>query len=581
MRSPSPDNDPEDQLDSSDLEMDSSEPVKSPVRTPATAAMASGRAASSRAGQSQQHAMAEPSRHQSSSSSSPPAAVSAAPVPVTQLANAVMPAPASMTQAIPAQPGVSLDQPVQNSQPPAQDSWAVPAAAQATRHAVGPVQTLESRHDAAQQTMTAAENTTPVKAQELLTDDQSTQTPRAHASPRRLSHAPPGRDPLWPLASQAGLLEGVPAHQRANGLPLGVPFTSAYRLDPFAPFSPEVQDEGSGLTQLAKQNPGISHERPHAHEQQSEQLLRHRQLNSQRQMASQQQQSRPSDQMPMLGQLPQQRQGNVHVHGQLAQQLQGQMPASEQLLRQLSSQGLSEGHQLPTHQGHGQSDPVPSSLLPPSLPAPRTAHAVAAAADSLASQAAAATAVSDLATAVSDTAAAAPLHDAQGHHNAAVPAENTSSNIAAAAAAAVAVTQHQQTAGPDAHPSAAYPAMPPLPLHGPHLAMGEPYYHASSHAAISGSLPHGYGRTPHGYGRPPAVPSGSWMAAAQEEQDWLSGGGGPPHVMPRHPPLVTSMSQMQRLRDTGATAVPCLCFNCGLAPSGNTLGALLGCCVTL
>ncbi|KAL0041911.1 hypothetical protein WJX79_008730 [Trebouxia sp. C0005] len=245
MRSPSPDNDPQDQLDSSDPEMNSTAAVKSPVRLPAMAATAS----------------------------------------------------------------------------------------------VGPVPTLVSRHDAAQQTVTAAENISPVKAQELLTDDQSTQTPRAHASPRRLSRAPPGRDPLWPLASQAGLWEGLPGHEKANVSPSRVLFASA------------------------------------------------------------------------------------------------DMP------------------------------------------------------------------------------------------------------------------------GADAHPSAAYFAVPPLPLHGPHLAMGEPHYHASSRAAISGSLPDGYGRTPNGYGRPPAVPSSSWSAAAQEEEKWLPGRGGPPHVMPRHPPLLPSMSQMQRLRDTGAPEV--------------------------
>ncbi len=593
MRSPSPDNDPKDQLDSSDPEMNSTAAVKSPVRMPAMAAMVSGRAALSRAGQRQQHARAEPSKHQSSSSYSPPAAISATPVPVNQLANAAMPAPASTTQSSSAQPSVSLE-PVQNSQPAAQDSWTAPAAAQATRLAVGPVQTLESRHDAAQQTVTAADNTSPVKAQELLTDDQSTQTPRAHASPRRLNRAPPGRDPLWPLASQAGLWEGLPAHERANVSPSGVLFVSADMPGPFAPFSPEVQHQGSDFTD-ARQKSGFSYERLHAHEQQSEQLLRHWQLDSQRQMASQQQQSRPSGLIPMLGQLPQQLQESGHVREQLPQQLhwqtpataelpqqlQGQMHASEQLLRQLSGRSPFEGPQLPTHQGHDQSDHIRTSLLPSSsLPAhSRTAHTVGTAAESVPSQAAVATAVSNTA------AAAAPLHEAQGHRNAAAPAQSMSSNFAAAA---VAVTQHQQTAGSDAHPSAAYFAMPPLPLHGAHLAMGEPYYHAPSRAAISGSLPHGYGRTPHGYGRtphgygrPPAVSSGSWSAAAQEGQEWLPGGGEPPHVMSRHPPIVTSMSQMQRLRDTGATAVPCLCSNCGLLPSSNTLGALLGCCVTL
>ncbi len=553
MRSPSPDNGPEDQPDSSDPEIEPSAPVKSPVRTPAMAAMASSRAASSRAGQRQQHARAEPSKHQSSSSYSPPAAVSDfAPVPVNQLSNATMPAPASMTQASPAQPSVSLDQPVQNSQ-------AAPADAQATKNAV---QRLESRHDAAQQTVTAADTTTPVKAQELMTDDQSTQTPRAHASPRRLSRAPPGRDPLWPLASQAGFWEGPRAHERANVSPLGMEFASADMPGAFAPFSPEGQHQGSDLTQDARQNSGSSYERPHAHEQQSEQLLRHWQLNRQRQTAGQQQQSR-SGLMPMLGQLPQQLQESGHVQEQLPQQLHwqtpataelpqqvhGQMPASKQLLRQLSSQGLSEGPQLSTHQGRDPSDHMPSSLLPPSsLPAPsRTAHTVPTAAESVSSQAA-------VATAVSDTAAAASLHEAQGHYNAAAPALSTPSIFAAAAA--IAVTQHQQAAGTFADPSAAYFARPPLPLHGPHLAMGEPYYHASSRPAISRSLPHGYGR-------PPALPSSSWSAAAQAGQEWLSGHGGPAHIMPRHPPIVTSMSQMQRLRDTGETAVPCLCSNCG------------------
>ncbi|KAA6417523.1 MAG: hypothetical protein FRX49_12503, partial [Trebouxia sp. A1-2] len=540
MRSPSPDNDPQDQLDSSDPEMNSTAAVKSPVRLPAMAATASGRAASSRAGQSQQHARAEPIRHEDSSSYSPPAAVSAASVPDNQLANAAMPSPASTTQASPARPSVNLDQPVQISQPAAQDSWAAPAVAQATRLAVGPVPTLVSRHDAAQQTVTAAENISPVKAQELLTDDQSTQTPRAHASPRRLSRAPPGRDPLWPLASQAGLWEGLPGHEKANVSPSRVLFASADMPGPFAPFSPEVQHQGPDLTQDARRNLGSSYERLHAHEQQSEHLLRHWQPDSQRQMASQQQQPRPSDQMPMLGQLP-----NVDVYRQLPQQMQRQMPASEQLLR---SQGFSEGSQLPTHQGQDQSDHIQTALLPSSsLSEPsRAAHAVAAAADSLTSQAAAATAVSDIA-------AAAPSNEAQGHHSAAAPAHSMSSNFAAAAA--VAVTQPQQTAGADAHPSAAYFAVPPLPLHGPHLAMGEPHYHASSRAAISGSLPDGYGRTPNGYGRPPAVPSSSWSAAAQEEEKWLPGRGGPPHVMPRHPPLLPSMSQMQRLRDTGAPEV--------------------------
>ncbi len=591
MRSPSPDNDLEDQLDSSDPEMNSTAAVKSPVRTPAMAAMASGRAATSRAGQrqqhsraepnrqqsssgigqSQQHARAEPSKHQSSGSSSPPAAVSTAPVPVNQLSNAAMPAPAGMTQSSPAQSSVSLDPPVQNSQPAAQDNWAAPSAAQATRHAVEPVQRLESRHDAAQQTVTAADTTTPVKAQELLTDDQSTQTPRAHASPRRLTRAPPGRDPLWPLASQAGLWEGLPPREGANVSPSGMDFASADMPGAFAPLSPEVQHQGSDSTQDARQNSGISYEKLHAHEQQSEQLLRHWQLNSQRQMASQQHQSRPSGLMPMLGQLPQQLQDSGHVHEQLPQQLhwqtpataelpqqlQGQMPASEQLPRQLSSQSLSERPQLSAHQGHDQSDPFPASLLPSSsLPAhSRAAHTVPTAAESVPSQAAVATAVSDTAAA-----AAPPLRAAQGHNNAAAPVQSMSSNFAAAAAAAIAVTQPQQTAGSDAHPSAAFFARPPLPLHGPHLAMGEPYYHAPSHAASSGSLPQGYGRPPHGYGRPPAVPSGSWSAAAQEGQEWLSGGGWPPHVMSRHPPIGPSFSQMQRLRDTGATAVPCLCL---------------------
>ncbi len=566
MRSPSPDNDPEDELGSSNPEIDPSAPVKSPVRKPATAATASGRAAASRAGQRQQHVRAEPSKHQSSSSSySPPAAVSTVPVPVKQLFNAAMPAPASMTQPSPAQPSVSLEQPVQNSQPPAQDSGEAPASAQATKHAVGPAHPLEGRHDAAQQTVTDADNTTPVKAQELLTDDQSTQTPRAHASPRRLTRAPPGRDPLWPLASQAGLWEGLPPHERANVSPSGMEFSSAGMPGAFAPFSPEVQHQVSGLTQDAKQ--GVNNARAHAHEQQSEHLIHHWQLDSQRQVASQQQQSCPSDQMPMLGQLLQQRQGHTNLRGQLPQQLQGQMPASEQLLRQLSSQGLSEGLQLPTHQGYDhQSDHMPSLLLPASsLPAhSRTAHTVPTSAESVPSQAAPATPVSDTA------AAAAPLHEAQEHHDAAAPAQIMSSNVAAAA---IAVTQHQQTTGSDAHHTAAYFTRPPLPLHGPHLVMGEPYYHASSHAASSGSLPQGYGRLPlsygrtphsygrtlHGYGRPPAVPSSSWSAAAQEEQEWLSGHSAPPHVMPRHPPIVTSMSQMQRLRDTGETAVPCLC----------------------
>ncbi|DBA83826.1 TPA: hypothetical protein ACH3X1_006346 [Trebouxia sp. C0004] len=546
MRSPSPDNDPEDQLDSFEPEMKSSAPAKSPVRPPAMATVSLGRAASSRAGQRQQHARAAASKHQSSSRYSPPAAVTAAHVAVNQLSNATMPASASMTQASPAQPSVSLDQPVQNSQPPEQNSWPVPAAAQATRHAVGPFQTVESRHDAAQQTVTAAESRTPVKAQELLTDDQSTQTPRAHASPRRLSRAPPGRDPLWPLASQAGLWEGLPAHERANDSPSGVLFASADMPGLFAPFSPEVQHPGSGLTQLAKQNQRVNNEMAHAPEQQSEQLLRHWQLDTQRQMASQQQQPLLSDQTPLLGQLLQQRQGNIYDCGQLPQQ-QGQVPASEQLLRQLSSQGFSEGPQLPTHHlGHDPSDHIPTSLPPASsLPAPsRAAHAVAAAADAITRQAAEA-------TAVCEKTAAAPLHGAQGHHDAAVPAQITTRNVAAA----VDVMQQQQSAGSDAHPSAAYSARPPLPLHGPHLAMGEPYYHASSHAAISGSLPQAYGRPPHGYGRPPAVPSSSWFAAAQEGQEWLPGGGGPSHVMPRHPPIMTSMSQMQRLRDAGAPEV--------------------------
>ena len=581
MRSPSPDNDPEDQLDSSDPEMISTAAVKSPVRTPAVAATASGRAASSRAGQRQQRARAEPSKHQISSSSSysPPAAIRAAPVPVNQVANAVVPALAGMTQASPAQPSDNLDQPVQNFQPAAQDNWAAPAAAEATRHTLEPVQRLESRHDAAQQTVTTAENTTPVKAQELMTDNQSTQTPRAHASPRRLTRAPPGRDPLWPLASQAGLWEGPPAQERANVSPLGVAFASADMPGALAPFSPEVQHQASDSTQDARQKSGISYERwhAHAHEQQSEQLSRPWQLNSQRQMDSQQQQPLLSDQTRRLEQLPQQRQGNLYALGQLPQQVQGQMPASEQLLRQLSSQGLSEGPQLPTHQGHDQSDQIPTSLLPSSsLPAhSRTAHTVPTAAESVPSQAAPA-------TAVSDTAAAAPLHEAQGHYNAAAPAQTMSSN----GAAAVTVTQHQQTAGSDAHPSTAYFGRPPLPLHGPHLAMAEPYHHASSHAAMAANLPqgygrklHGYGTPPHGYGRPPAVPSGSWLAAAQEGQEWLTGSSGPPYVMPRHLPIVTSMGQMQRLRDTGETAVPCLYCNCGLLPSGNTLEALLGCCV--
>ncbi|KAL0047478.1 hypothetical protein WJX82_004486 [Trebouxia sp. C0006] len=65
----------------------------------------------------------------------------------------------------------------------------------------------------------------------------------------------------------------------------------------------------------------------------------------------------------------------------------------------------------------------------------------------------------------------------------------------------------------------------------------------------------GYGRPLHGYGRPPAVPSGSWSAAAQERQEWLTGRGGPPHVMPRHPPIVPSMGQIQCLRDDGAPEV--------------------------
>ena len=584
MRSPSPDNDPEDQLDSSNAEINPSAPVKSPVRRPATAAMASGRAASSRAGQWQQHVRAEPSNHQSSSNSySPPGAVSTAPVPVNQLADAAMPAPASMTQASPAQPGVNLDQPVQKWQLAAQDGWEAPAAAQAARHAVGPSLPLEGRHDAAQQTVTAADTTTPVKAQELLTDDRSTQTPRAHASPRRLSRAPPGRDPLWPLASQAGLWEGLPPREGAIVPPSRVAFASADVPSAFAPFSPEVQHQGSGLTQDVEQ--GVNNAMLHAHERQSEQLLRHWELDSQRQMASQQQQSLLSDQMHRLGQLPQQRQRNIHVVEQPPQQVQGQVPASEQLLRQLSSQGLSEGPQLPTHQGHDQSDPFPALLLPSSLPAhSETAHTVATAAESLTSQAAVATAVSDTAAAA---AAAAPLHEAQKHHDAAVPAQIMSSSVAAAA---IAVTQHQQTAGSNAHPDTANFAMPPLPLHGPHLAMGEPYYRASSHGTISGSLPnghgrpslsygrppHSYGRPPHSYGRPPAVPSSSWWADAQEEQKWLPGHGAPPHVMPMHPPIVTSVGQMQRLRDTGETAVPCLCCNCGLLPSGKILGALLG-----
>ena len=571
MRSPSPDNDPEDQLDSSNAEINPSAPVKSPVRRSATAAMASGRAASSRAGQWQQHVRAEPSKHQSSSNSyNSPGAVSTAPVPVNQLADAAMPAPASMTQASPAQPGVNLDQPVQKWQPAAQDGWEAPAAAQAARHAVRPSLPLEGRHDAAQQTVTAADTATPVKAQELLTDDQSTQTPRAHASPRRLSRAPPGRDPLRPLASQAGLWEGLPPREGAIVSPSGVAFASADMPGAFAPFSPEVQHQRSGWTQDAKQ--GVNNAMLHAHERQSEQLLHHWQLDSQRQMASQQQQSLLSDQMRRLGQLP--------------QQVQGQVPASEQLLRQLSSQGLSGGPQLPTHQGHDQSDPFPALLLPSSLPArSRTAHTVATAAESLTSQAAVATAVSDTA------AAAAPLHEAQKHHDAAVPAQIMSSSVAAAA---IAVTQHQQTAGSNAHPDTANFAMPPLPLHGPHLAISEPYYRASSHGTISGSLPnghgrpshsygrppHSYGRPPHSYGRPPAVPSSSWWADAQEEQKWVPGHGAPAHVTPMHPPIVTSMGQMQRLRDTGETAVPCLCCNCGLLPSGNILGAMLGGCVT-
>ena len=549
MRSPSPDNNPEDQLDSSNAEINPSAPVKSPVRRPATAAMASGRAASSRAGQWQQHVRAEPSKHQSSSNSySSPGAVSTAPVPVNQLADAAMPAPASMTQASPAQPGVNLDQPEQKWQPAAQDGWEAPAAAQAARHAVGPSLPLVGRHDAAQQTVTAADTATPIKAQELLTDDQSTQTPRAHASPRRLSRAPPGRDPLWPLVSQAGLWEGLPPREGAIVSPSAGAFASADMPGAFAPFSPEVQHQGSGLSQDAKQ--GVNNAMLHAHERQSEQLLRHWQLDSQRQMASQQQQSLLSDQMRRLGQLP--------------QQVQGQLPASEQLLRQLSSQGLSEGPQLPTHQGHDQSDPFPALLLPSSLPAhSRTAHTVTTAAESVTSQAAVAPAVSDIAAA-----AAAPLPEAQKHHDAAVPAQTMSSSVAAAA---IAVTQHQQTAGSNAHPDTANFAMPPLPLHGPHLAMGEPYYRASSHGTISGSLPNGhgrpslsYGRPPHSYGRPLAVPSSSWWADAQEEQKWLPGHGAPAHVMPMHPPIVTSMGQLQRLRDTGETAVPCLCCNCGL-----------------
>lgn len=368
MRSPSPESDPEGQPESSNPKPMTAPPV---AKLPA-AAVSSGRAVPVNAGQNPSQARAERS-HNRSSSQSPSAAVSAGLPPAGEPANTVKPALASNTVPAPAQYIASQTQAEHQSQKPVQDVAAAATATQAPESGAAPSDVLNSRHDAAQQTVAAAEDRSPIKVRRVMTDHQSTQTPRAHASPRRLSRAPPGREPQLPFASWADTSDGLPlGHgsypspgQRADAFPSILPFKQAAASEaPCRSCSTEQQYEEPGLSAglFARQSQGVSHEQlqehTHADEQHLKQMPSQWLHDGQRQAIGQQQ-------------LPQQLQGHGAVPAQVAQQLQGQMSADAHLPIQLSDLGISEAHQPPQTQGNATDVSLPA-LLPPCICPPST-----------------------------------------------------------------------------------------------------------------------------------------------------------------------------------------------------------------
>ena len=534
MRSPCPERDPDDHPDSSDAKL----MVAPPVAKRPAAAVSSGGAAPVNAGQNQSQVRAEQSQDPSSSKS-PSATESAAFLPAGEPANAVKPALASKPTAAPAQYSASQAQAGHQSQQPAQDVAAAAAAAAATQaSASGAVSSAvsNSRHDAAQQTVAAAEDGTPIKVRRFMTDHQSTQTPRAHASPCRLSCAPPGREPKLPFASWADISDGLPSGhdmhpspgQRADAFPSNSPFKPAAGSEaPFRTSSTEQQYEyeepGLSAGQLPRQSQGVSHEqsqgRMHADEQHLEQMPSQWLHDGQRQAASQQQ-------------LPQQLQGHGPVPAQAP--LQGQMSADQHLPMQLSDLSSSRAHQLPQNQGNATDVSLPASL-PPYICHPahsRAEHAVCTAGDnaqSVPSQAAAPTASSD--------APAAAVHGALQPGQAARPMHNIPDS--AAAAAAVRALQQSQIAGLQAQPSPPYVAMPSLPLCGPQIPMPEPQQHPFSHARDERAHDQGYHQQlaaapSFGESRPMMDEiDGSWRAVAEHEEERVSGGVGSAPEMPR------------------------------------------------
>ena len=527
MRSPSPEANPKDFTDSSMEDLGSRPQLTASVRQPVTALgppgrqdLQQGRAGSHRAGQSLRQGRAEPiidltNRHSPSSL-------------------AVDPNPDAKDPKTPAAPQHGLQLPV------AAAREAASASTQSTASDIVPVKQGNNRCDATQQTAPIAADSTPVspvKMPEVSTDERSTQTPIAYASPRPLWHAPPGRDSQWPVAGQSPVFDGQPpgherhssAPQRADPLPSGVPFEAASRAHPFAAAKP------------------VS--------------LR---LHSQGQMQRQQ---------PVLAQGRFASQGQVT--GQLPQQLPVQLPDSAQLLTQLSGQD-SVGNQQPVWSaGHPAvlSDILRGVTLSDSaqplysraadaLPAPDVTQVL----DPLGTRTVDSTGVSGnlgsgLPHAQQHDDGAAPTRSASGS---ASHTQQQADGVASArggshsASHAASGVQQPHLVSSDAQASAPYLAVPSLPFQGPHIAGAESDRNGASHSG-NGDASRGYYQS---YSKPAYIPSGqtvgggddSWLAAAEQEEGWLSGAGGPALLMPRRPTL-SDLQQMPHQRRDGKRAL--------------------------
>ena len=423
MRSPSPE---ANHGDPTEPDLESRPSVKSPLKQPVTAA-----AVPNRAGQSKSEASRDRGSSQNPSNLFPasPAALS-----VEQQLGVVTSASASNRQ--PTDRSAELPAVATKGQYSSQSLSAAPASAEAAKPDVVSTKLAESGREATQQTSSATTSSSPVKLQGVYTDERSTQTPRAHASPRVLRCAPPGRDSHRPSAIQANLLDGFPpgldrqnpTHSRAGTFLSGWPSHSADHPDPFSspiPVSPAIYNPGSTANQ--------------------EIHMTHGPIASQQYAVSQEQ-------------LPQ------HVLRHLG--------ASEQLLTQLASQALAQ-------QGHASSHSEVStgSTLSPFAEAAHDRAADAAHMPSMPQSAPLVTSLADIAGG-SDSQAAAVLPAQQQEAGSA-----TSQNASSSAAFAVSSMQQQQhhfSAGSAAQPSAPFFRVSSLPLQAPQFPIAEGPQHRPS-----------------------------------------------------------------------------------------------------